>query len=267
MQTDRTNERPGFLARHLIVTIGVMAYLGFHAVFLLMISFLNGGPVPWASSTAPSPPVSIAVAINLGLVALFGLQHAVMARPWFKRALTQWIPESLERSTFVITTCLCLGAAMYFWQSVPGTLFEVEGQALRLTLFAVQAIGWGVVVLSTFLLDHFELFGLRQIFCAYRGQVLPVQRFRTPMLYRFSRHPMMVGMMVAFWSTPDMTFDRLLWAAGFSLYILAGVRIEERDLVAHLGADYAAYQKRVPRLVGWTRGRGAAPQGTARLVA
>ncbi|MFK7894712.1 MAG: isoprenylcysteine carboxylmethyltransferase family protein [Myxococcota bacterium] len=244
---------PRILSRSFVLLAGICAYAGFHAAFLTMVSFLNGGPVPFPANEMAAEAWPLAVAINLGWVALFGIQHAVMARPAFKRVWTRIIPEALERSVFVVATVLCLFAAMIGWQSIPGSVFHVEAEPLRVGLFALQGIGWGTVVLSTFLLDHFELFGLRQVWCFHSGTELPVQKFRQPMLYRYSRHPMMVGMFIGLWATPDMTFDRLLWAAGFSLYIVLGTRLEERDLVDHLGEDYEHYKEVVPRFFGIRR--------------
>ena len=245
-----TTTRPGPLSRHLILIAGGLAYAGFHAAFLTMISFLNGGPLPFEAGPASEFSLAAAVGINLALVALFGVQHAVMARPAFKRAWCRIVPTSLERSIFVVATVACLFTAMICWQSISGAIFQIEQPAVRLGLYLIQAMGWGTVVLSTFLIDHFELFGLRQVWCAYRGTELPVQKFRQPFLYRYSRHPMMVGMIVGLWATPDLSVDRLIWAAGFTLYVLLGTRLEERDLVAHLGDDYRTYQEQVPRFVG-----------------
>ena len=236
------------LARIAFVAIGAVAYLGFHLAFLCMISFLNAGPLPW-SPTAPSVtlPLAVRLMIDFGWILLFGLQHAVMARPGFKRRWTRIVPEPIERSLFVAATVACLMSAMAFWQSIPGHAFQIESGPVRIGLFALQAIGWLTVVFSTFLIDHFELFGLRQVACALRGRALPIQRFRTPALYKVSRHPMMVGMLIALWATPDMSWDRLIFAMGFTVYILVGVRLEERDLVRVLGDDYRRYQQEVAR--------------------
>ena len=236
-------------ARLAILTTGLVAYAGFHAVFLGLISFLNDGPGPWRAAEAAGSSVLLALSVNLAFVLLFGLQHAVMARASFKTRWTRIVPEPIERSLFVIATVLCLGGALVFWQPIPGLAFQIQSEPLRLALFALQALGWAILVWSTFLIDHFELFGLRQVVCAFRETTLPVQRFRTPMLYRYSRHPMMVGMLMGFWSTPDMTWDRLTFAVGFSAYILIGVRLEERELVQNLGEEYRRYQQRVARFV------------------
>lgn len=236
-------------SRVVIMAIGTLGYLGFHAVFLSMISFLNGGPLPWPETFAAPRQLGIALAINCGWVLLFGLQHAVMAREPFKQWWTRIVPAPVERPLFVIATVLCLGSALAFWQPIPGMAFQVNWEPARLSLFVLQALGWLIVVWSTFLLDHFELFGLRQVWCAFRGVVLPVQHFRTPALYRYSRHPMMVGMLLGFWATPDMTWNRLVFALGFSVYTVLGVRLEEKELVASLGDDYERYQGQVARFL------------------
>ncbi len=247
-RNDSTTQH-GTAARIAFVAIGAVAYLGFHAVFLSMISFLNGGPLPWSSYQAPARPLGIALAINAGFIFLFGVQHAVMARNTFKARWTRIVPAPIERSLFVVATVLCLGATLAFWQPMGGGLFSIETPAVRIALYGVQAMGWLVLVWSTFLIDHFELFGLRQVYYAMRRRELPVQRFRTPALYRYSRHPMMVGMVIGLWATPDMTWDRLAFALGFSFYILVGVRLEERELVQNLGDDYRRYQNEVARFL------------------
>lgn len=250
MERKQETTRPGFIARHATLIFGGLAYAGFHAAFLTMISFLNEGPLFFERLPLTNQPLALVIAANLGLVALFGIQHAIMARPAFKEVWCRIIPTSIERSVFVVATVACLLAAMAFWQTIPGSVFSIESAPVRYALFALQALGWGTVVLSTFLIDHFELFGLRQVWCAYLGTDLPVQKFRQPLLYKYSRHPMMVGMVVGLWATPDLTFDRLLFAAGFTAYVLIGTRLEERDLLAHLGADYRRYQAEVPRFIG-----------------
>ena len=249
--TETQTSRPA--ARLAVLLFGGLAYVGFHVAFLSMISFINGGPTPFDAPFEMASSIAWEIAFDLALVALFGIQHAIMARPAFKRAWCRVIPESIERSVFVLATVVCLGIAIAFWQSIPGVLFNIQSEVARYALFAIQALGWATVVFSTFLIDHFELFGLRQVWSAFRGTELPEQRFRQPLLYRYSRHPMMVGMFMGLWATPDMTFDRFLWASGFTAYILIGTRLEERDLVSVLGADYEHYQRTVPRFIGRVR--------------
>jgi len=240
-----------FAARLAVLIYGIIAYLGFHAAFLSMIPFLNDGPLPLQNAIEGDSAISLtsAVVINLALVALFGIQHAIMARPAFKAAWTKIIPESIERSTFVVATVLVIAALIRGWQPIPGHLYQVENESLRTLIYVLQAAGWGIVVWTTFLIDHFELFGLRQVWCAFREKKLPVQQFRSPSLYRFSRHPMMVGMLIGLWAAPDMSMGRLVWALGFTVYVMLGIQIEERDLVRHLGDDYRRYQRSVSQLI------------------
>jgi len=245
-----SEENRSNLAGRLVYLIyGVLAYLGFHAVFLYMVFFLNDGPLPHTLESDASMPPGRAIAVDLALILLFALQHAVMARPGFKRAWTRIVPAPIERSTYVLATVVVLGAAMVFWQPVSGSVFHVETPMIRVALFGIQALGWGILVYSTFLIDHFELFGLSHVWSAFRQRSLPQQTFRMPSLYRYSRHPMMLGLLLGLWSTPDMTAGRLLWAAGFTSYVWVGIRMEERDLVALLGEEYRRYQQSVPRLI------------------
>lgn len=248
--------RDGF-ERSAFLVYGLLAYASFHACFLYLILFLNDGPVPFTIGSGASMPLGRALAIDVGLVALFALQHTVMARQGFKRIWTRVIPEPIERSTFVLVTVGCLVVIMTAWAPIAGSVWHVEAPTLRGLLWGLQGIGWLTLVVSTFLMDHWALFGVRQVLAHQRGTSLPEKTFRTPLLYRVVRHPMMVGILIGFWATPDMNASRLVIAAAFSLYVLIGVRIEERDLVAALGDEYRRYQQQVPRLLpGLPRLRG-----------
>jgi protein-S-isoprenylcysteine O-methyltransferase Ste14 len=247
------------LGRSATLAYGLAAYASFHACFLYLIFFLADAPLPYTVENGTQLPWAAALGLNLVLISLFAVQHTVMARPAFKQAWTRIVPEPIERSTFVVATVACLTVIMLFWAPIGGHLWHVQAPWVRTLLWCVQGAGWGTVVWSTFLIDHWELFGVRQVLCHYRGTPLPGKSFRTPSLYRFVRHPMMVGMLLALWSTPDMTYSRLVFSAGFTVYILLGVRIEERDLVAALGEDYRRYQQSVPRLMPRLTPRGEAP--------
>lgn len=237
------------LGRDAMLAYGLLAYASFHACFLYLILFLNHAPVPYTLESGASRPLGTALAIDVGLVALFALQHTVMARPAFKRVWTRVVPEPIERSTFVFATVACLAAVMTLWSPIGGGVWHVETPALRAALWALQGAGWLTLVASTFLMDHWALFGVRQVVAHHRGASMPEKAFRMPLLYRVVRHPMMAGMLVGFWATPDMTANRVVIAAAFTLYVLVGIRVEERDLVAALGDDYRRYQQRVPRLL------------------
>jgi protein-S-isoprenylcysteine O-methyltransferase Ste14 len=237
------------IGRIATLSYGLAAYASFHACFLYLILFLADAPLPYTVESGTTLPWAVALGLDLALVSLFAVQHTIMARPAFKRAWSRIVPEAVERSTFVVATVACLAVIMLFWAPITGQLWHVQTPWLRTLLWCLQGVGWGTVVWSTFLIDHWELFGVRQVISHYRGTPLPPKSFRTPSLYRYVRHPMMVGMLLAFWSTPDMTFSRLVFSAGFTVYILLGVRIEERDLVEALGEDYRRYQQSVPRLM------------------
>ena len=200
--------------------------------------------------------VAIAVLVNFGLVSLFGLQHSIMARPVFKRAWTRLVPEPVERSVYVLFASLLLILLMVAWLPIPGEVWRVEGP-FSLVLWALFALGWGLVLLSTFLLNHFELFGLRQAYFHLRGRLAGPPQFHQPLLYRMVRHPLYLGFIIAFWATPVMSWGHLLFAAAMTGYILVAIPIEERDLVKALGPAYEDYQRRVGMLVPGTARRTA----------
>ncbi len=235
--------------RSAIVVYGLLAYASFHAIFLYLIAFLANAPVPYTVDGNATHSTGFALAIDVGLIALFGLQHSVMARPAFKHWWTRIIPEPMERSTFVFATVAILAITVTNWAPMAGQVWSAQTPWLRILLWTVQGLGWGTLVWSTFLIDHWELFGVRQVLAHLRGEPLPEKSFRAPALYRVSRHPMMIGVLIAFWCTPDMTVSRLVFAAGFTVYVLIGVHLEERDLVASLGDEYRRYQERVRRFL------------------
>jgi protein-S-isoprenylcysteine O-methyltransferase Ste14 len=232
-----------------ILAYGAVAYASFHAAFLYLILFLNDVIVPFGLQSNPARPVAQALAIDAALVGLFAVQHTIMARPAFKAAITRFVPASIERSTFVFATVACLAIIMTHWVPVGGSVWHVDALPGRIALFGLQGVGFATVVWSTFLIDHWELFGLRQVWANWTGQTLTYKSFRTPALYRFVRHPMMVGMLLGLWCTPDMGASRLVFAACFTAYLMIGIRFEERDLVVALGEDYCRYQQTVPRLL------------------
>jgi protein-S-isoprenylcysteine O-methyltransferase Ste14 len=204
--------------------------------------------VPKSVDTGNVGPVMMALTVNLFLIALFGIQHSIMARQGFKRWWTQYVPKPIERSTFVLTTVVILTIMFTFWRPMPAVVWEAEG-ALAVLLWAGFATGWLIVLASTFIIDHFDLFGLRQVFLHLRSKDYTPLPFATRYLYRFVRHPLYLGFIIAFWSTPRMTVGHLLFAAGFTTYILIAIRIEEKDLVNFHGRAYLSYQDKVPMLV------------------
>ncbi|MGV3571439.1 MAG: methanethiol S-methyltransferase [Ramlibacter sp.] len=231
--------------RFVVLLYSVSAYAVFFAVFLYLIAFVANIAVPRSVDIGPAASPAAALVIDVALIALFGLQHSVMARPAFKRWCTQFIPPAMERSTFVLVASLVLVLLFWLWRPLPYTLWHADG-ALATVLLAASALGWGIVLLSTFLINHFDLFGLRQAWLHFMQRPLTPLAFRTTLLYRLVRHPIMLGFLIAFWFTPHMTAGHLLFAGGMSAYILIGVRHEERDLVQALGPTYAAYRRETP---------------------
>ena len=230
--------------RILTAGYGVIAYVAFLAVFTYTIGFLAGVAVPKGIDDGTRGPAWTAVLINLALLSLFAVQHSVMARPWFKRWWTRIVPEAIERSTYVLAASASVALLLWLWRPLPETVWSVSAGWLRTVLWTVYALGWLVLVLSTFLIGHFDLFGLRQVL-ARKTYTEP--GFRQPFLYRLVRHPIMTGFLIAFWAAPDMSVGRLLFAAVASAYILVAVRFEEHDLRKQLGEPYERYLEEVPR--------------------
>ena len=234
--------------RPFLILYGLVAYVLFNVAFLYMIAFLLHLPVPKAINDGAATSVAAAVAINVGLVFLFGFFHSLMARQQFKAWWTRIIPADAERSTYVLQSALFLGLAMWQWQPLPTTLWHVSG-GLAWIAYGVSALGVLLVLLSTFLIDHFELFGLRQIWNANRSQPMPVPQFRTPALYRFVRHPMQLGVILVLFGTPHMTVGHALFAGLMTAYVMVGLWFEERALVREFGDTYRWYQRNVPMLI------------------
>jgi methanethiol S-methyltransferase len=233
------------MSRLAILLYSVAAYGVFLGVFLYLVAFVAGAPVPRSVDVGPAAGTVAAALGDLALIALFGVQHSVMARPAFKRWWTRVIPPPMERSTFLLASSLVLVLLFWLWRPLPTTLWQAQG-GLALALLAASGLGWCVVLLSTFLINHFDLFGLRQAWLHFVRRPLTALPFRTTLLYRLVRHPLMLGFLIAFWFTPHMTVGHLLFAAGMTVYILIGVRHEERDLVQALGPVYEAYRRETP---------------------
>ncbi len=243
------NERESRMQRIAILAYGIFAYAMFQGVFLYMIGFVEGGVVPKTMDGPPTAPWFMALLTNAALIGLFAVQHTIMARPAFKRWWTRIIPPAAERSTFVLTTCCILILLLWQWQPLPGVVWHVEATWARGMLLAFSLGGFGIVLVSSFLIDHFSLFGLRQVWTHYRGTDMPAAGFTQRGLYRYVRHPLMTGFLIAFWATPDMTVTRLCFALLFTMYIFKGTRIEERDLLDEIGPAYDAYRQSTPMLL------------------
>lgn len=235
--------------RILFFAYGVFCYLIFLATFLYAVGFIGNFGVPTTLDGPASGPFWESLLIDVGLLTLFAVQHSVMARKWFKDWWTRAIPKPIERSTYVLFSSLALILMFWLWRPLGGVVWSVEAPAGRLVLHFLFAFGWGLVLVSTFLINHFDLFGLRQVWLYLRGQSDTSGRFVTPGPYRWVRHPLYVGWLFAFWMTPLMTFAHLLFAIATTAYILLAIQFEERDLVREYGETYENYKRSVPMLV------------------
>ena len=237
------------MIRATYLLVSTIIYAIFFATFLYLIAFLAALPiVPRTIDHGPAAQVGLALAVDIALIALFGLQHSVMARKSFKAAWTRIVPVPLERSVYVLVTSLILIALFFFWRPIAGTVWSVTAPVGQAILWAIFLLGWGIVLLSTFLINHFELFGLSQTFLHLRGKAPAAPRFRMPFFYKMVRHPLYSGFFLAFWATPHMSLGHLLFAAGMSVYILIAIQYEERDMIDTFGGDYVAYKGRVGML-------------------
>jgi protein-S-isoprenylcysteine O-methyltransferase Ste14 len=236
-----------------IFLYGVISYAIFFVTLLYAVGFIGNFAVPRTLDGAPAASFTAALFIDLGLLGLFAVQHSVMARPAFKRWFTKWVPESAERSTYVLLSSAALIAMFAWWQPLGGVVWNVTDATIRGVLWGGFAFGWLLVLVATFLINHFDLFGLRQVWLQLLGRPYTNLAFRTPGPYSYVRHPLYVGWLFAFWLTPTMTISHLVFAIATTGYILIAIRLEERDLVAHFGKTYTDYRKQVPMLVPFTR--------------
>ena len=233
------------MSRAATLLFAIFAYAVFFATFLYLICFV-GNFYPFAAVTVdhgPDSPVAVAVVIDLVLIALFGLQHSVMARRGFKQRWTRIVPPQIERSVYVLIASAMLIILFLFWRPIAGTVWDAQRTPFEMLLWIGFAAGWGIILLSTFLLNHFELFGLQQAWLYLSGRTAAKPQMRKPLFYRYVRHPLYSGFFLAFWSTPYMTTSHLLLAGGLSVYMLIAIRYEERDLVGLFGSDYEDYRK------------------------
>lgn len=237
------------MSRALILVYGVVSYLFFFVTFCYAIGFVEGLAVPKAINDGAPGAVGAAVLINVLLLGLFALQHTIMARPAFKTWWCRFVPRAVERSTFVLLATAILAMMMWQWRPLPTVVWEVHDPIGRGLLLGLSLGGWLLVLYATFVIDHFDLFGLRQVWLHFRGVSYHHPPFSERSVYRFVRHPLMVGFIVAFWAAPTMTEGRLLFAAVTTAYILVAIRIEERDLVAIIGEPYLEYRRRTPALI------------------
>lgn len=233
---------------------GVACYLAFLAAFLYAIGFIGNFLVPKSIDSGMQMSFMNALAINAALLGLFAVQHSVMARQWFKRAWSRIVPTSVERSTYVLFSSLALLLLFWKWQPMGGVVWDVKSGLGRAALYSLYAAGWAIVLAATFLINHFDLFGLRQVWLHLLGRPYTQLEFRTPGLYRYVRHPLYVGWLLVFWSASKMTLAHLAFAVATTAYILIAIQFEERDLI-RFHAEYAEYRRRVPMLVPFNTAR------------
>ncbi len=238
-------------SRIIALTFGVLSYIVFLVTFLSSIGFVSTFVVPKSIDSGPHDSIAEAVAIDVFLLGLFAVQHSVMARPGFKQWWTRIVPEHVERSAYVLASSVILAILFWQWRPIPRVVWWVEQPILTAIIWAIFWSGWFVVLVSTFLIDHFDLFGLSQVYRYAKGLPHSPPTFHTPALYRIVRHPIMLGFMIAFWATPIMTWGHLLFAVLTTAYIFVGVWLEERDLRRFHGKTYDDYRQRVAMIVPW----------------
>ena len=232
---------------------GAVSYFTFLFTILYAIGFVSDMVVPKAIDTGPKSPVFEALAVNLALMSLFAIQHSVMARRGFKQWWTRFIPKPIERSTYVLLASLTLLLLFWQWRPMPAVVWQIEEPEMAATVAILSFVGWVIVFTSTFLINHFELFGLHQVANHLTGRQMPTPTFRTPLFYNFVRHPIYLGFIIAFWAAPTMSVGHLLFAAVTTAYIFVGILLEERDLIDMFGDEYRRYKERVSMLFPWRK--------------
>jgi len=241
------------IARMIAFLYGIIAYFVFFVTFLYAIGFVAGMVVPKTIDSGAVGPAMEAAIVNLILMSLFAVQHSVMARRQFKEWWTQYVPKSVERSTYVLFSSLALALLLWQWRPIPTVVWQIDDPRIAMAVTAISLLGFLIALTSTFLINHFELFGLHQVANNLTGRSMPTPRFRTPLYYKFVRHPLYLGFIIAFWAAPTMTIGHLLFAAVTTSYIFVGILLEERDLVDLFGDDYRRYRERVSMLVPWRK--------------
>jgi len=241
------------VGRFIAFLYGIVAYAVFFVAFTYAIGFVSGLMVPKTIDTGAAGSLGEALVVNLLLMSLFAVQHSVMARKQFKQWWTQYVPKSVERSTYVLLASLVLLLLYWQWRPMPAVVWQIADPGVALAVTVLGFVGWLIVFTSTFLINHFELFGLHQVANNLTGRAMPAPRFRTPLFYGFVRHPIYLGFVIAFWAAPTMTLGHLLFAAVTTAYIVVAIQFEERDLIDLFGDEYRRYKRRVSMLVPWRK--------------
>jgi protein-S-isoprenylcysteine O-methyltransferase Ste14 len=249
----RSLEQSSWAARSVAFLYGIVAYAAFFVTILYAIAFIGGFVVPKTIDSGATVSTAEALVVNLLLMSLFAVQHSVMARKGFKQWWTRFVPKPVERSTYVLFSSLVLLLLFWQWRPLPAVVWQIEDRQLAMIMTGLSHIGWVLVFASTFLINHFELFGLHQVANNLSGRPMPAPRFRVPLFYKFVRHPLYLGFIIAFWAAPIMTVGHLLFAAVTTAYILVAIQLEERDLVSLFGEDYRRYRQRVSMLLPWRK--------------
>jgi protein-S-isoprenylcysteine O-methyltransferase Ste14 len=241
------------MSRLIALLYGLASYALFCVTFLYAVGFVTDLVVPKTIDSGAAVPLAEALIVNLLLMSLFAIQHSVMARQQFKRWWTQFVPKSVERSTYVLFASLALVLLFWQWRPMPAIVWEIADPAIAAAVTGLSLVGFVIVLTSTFLINHFELFGLHQVANNLTGRTMPNARFRTPLYYKFVRHPIYLGFIIAFWAAPTMSVGHLLFAAVTTAYIFVGILLEERDLVDLFGDEYHRYKERVSMLFPWRK--------------
>lgn len=241
------------MGRLLALLYGIVSYFVFFVVFLYAIGFVTALGVPKTIDTGAAAPLLEALTIDILLMSIFAVQHSVMARPQFKQWWTRLVPKSVERSTYVLFSSLALVLLFWQWRPIEGLAWQINDPRIAMAVIGLSLVGWLIVLTSTFLINHFELFGLHQVANNLTGRPMPAPRFRTPLYYNFVRHPIYLGFIIAFWAAPKMTMGHLLFAAVTTAYIFVGIMLEEHDLTTVFGDDYRRYRQRVSMIVPWRK--------------
>lgn len=241
------------MGRLVAFVYGLVSYVVFFVSFLYALGFVEGLVVPKTIDSGAVSPLGETLIVNILLMSVFAVQHSLMARKQFKQWWTKFVPPSVERSTYVLFSSLALALLCWQWRPLPAVVWQIDNPQIAMAMIGLSLVGFLIVLTSTFLINHFELFGLHQVANNLTGRPMPVPRFRTPLYYKFVRHPIYLGFIIAFWAAPTMTVGHLLFAAGTTGYIIIGALLEENDLIETFGDDYRRYRNRVSMLVPWRK--------------